>query len=72
MKIAPLIFAIEKHNRNTKSHAKIKPLLVHTGQHYDVKMSEAFSATWTSLNRTSTLKWGLVHTPSRPQKSWSF
>ena len=42
MKIAPLIFAIEKHNRNTKSHAKIKPLLVHTGQHYDVKMSEAF------------------------------
>lgn len=42
MKIAPLIFAIEKNNRNSKSHAKIKPLLVHTGQHYDVKMSEAF------------------------------
>lgn len=42
MKIAPLMFAIEKHNRNKKARVKIKPLLIHTGQHYDVKMSEAF------------------------------
>lgn len=42
MKIAPLMFAIDKHNRNKESSTKIKPLLIHTGQHYDVQMSEAF------------------------------
>jgi UDP-N-acetylglucosamine 2-epimerase (non-hydrolysing) len=42
MKIAPLMFAIDKHNRDRKTRKKIEPLLVHTGQHYDVQMSEAF------------------------------
>jgi UDP-N-acetylglucosamine 2-epimerase len=35
MKIAPLMYALE-------GYEKIKPILVHTGQHYDVKMSEQF------------------------------
>ena len=42
MKIAPLMFAIDKHNHNAKYRKKIEPILVHTGQHYDVQMSEAF------------------------------
>ncbi len=41
MKIAPFIRAIEKHNRkNTK--LEIKHILVHTGQHYDIRMSQKF------------------------------
>ncbi len=35
MKIAPLMHAL-------KNHPSIKPILVHTGQHYDVKMSGQF------------------------------
>ena len=42
IKIAPLIFAIEKLHRNKKQEPKINHLLVHTGQHYDVQMSETF------------------------------
>ncbi|HEX2976767.1 MAG TPA: UDP-N-acetylglucosamine 2-epimerase, partial [Bacteroidales bacterium] len=40
MKIAPFIRAIEKYNKlngNILEH-----ILVHTGQHYDIRMSEAF------------------------------
>lgn len=40
MKIAPFIKAIEKHNQN--SVEKIQHILVHTGQHYDDRMSKAF------------------------------
>jgi len=40
MKIAPLIRAIAEHNRVNGS--SIKPLLVHTGQHYDDNMSDEF------------------------------
>ncbi len=40
MKIAPFIRAIE--NYNLKNDGEIKHILVHTGQHYDVRMSEAF------------------------------
>lgn len=40
MKIAPFIRAIEKHN--SISDKKIEHLLVHTGQHYDVRMSQKF------------------------------
>jgi UDP-N-acetylglucosamine 2-epimerase (non-hydrolysing) len=40
MKIAPLIRAIEKHNH--ENVIRIQHVLVHTGQHYDVRMSEAF------------------------------
>lgn len=42
MKIAPLMFAIDNHNRDRTHRNKIEPLLVHTGQHYDLQMSEAF------------------------------
>lgn len=41
MKIAPFCKAIELHNQ-TSSSIKIVHLLVHTGQHYDVRMSESF------------------------------
>jgi UDP-N-acetylglucosamine 2-epimerase (non-hydrolysing) len=40
IKIAPLIWAIRKHNRT--SSQKIETLLVHTGQHYDYEMSKVF------------------------------
>jgi UDP-N-acetylglucosamine 2-epimerase (non-hydrolysing) len=40
MKIAPFIRAIEKHNH--ENGGVIQHILVHTGQHYDVRMSEAF------------------------------
>jgi UDP-N-acetylglucosamine 2-epimerase (non-hydrolysing) len=40
MKIAPLIRAIEKYNHENKED--IQNVLVHTGQHYDVRMSQAF------------------------------
>src|SRR3989338_5070014 len=34
MKAAPLIYELKKHN--------ISPILIHTGQHYDFKMSKLF------------------------------
>jgi len=40
MKIAPLMRAIGTHNRENGN--TIKPFLVHTGQHYDDNMSDAF------------------------------
>lgn len=40
MKIAPFIQAVEKHN--SLSSNKIEHILVHTGQHYDDRMSRAF------------------------------
>jgi len=40
MKIAPFIRAIKEHNLNGKE--QIDHILVHTGQHYDDKMSQAF------------------------------
>jgi UDP-N-acetylglucosamine 2-epimerase (non-hydrolysing) len=40
MKIAPFIRAIDKYN--LLGEEKIKHILVHTGQHYDIRMSEAF------------------------------
>ena len=42
MKIVPFIFAINKHNIEKRQDKKIDHLLVHTGQHYDLQMSEAF------------------------------
>jgi UDP-N-acetylglucosamine 2-epimerase (non-hydrolysing) len=40
MKIAPLMRAIEKHNH--ENGGGIQHILVHTGQHYDMRMSETF------------------------------
>lgn len=40
MKIAPIIHAIEKHNRSSKHFLSYR--LIHTGQHYDKAMSESF------------------------------
>lgn len=42
IKIAPIIDAINRHNRRTEKSRRIKSTLVHTGQHYDEKMSELF------------------------------
>jgi UDP-N-acetylglucosamine 2-epimerase (non-hydrolysing) len=43
MKVAPLIRAIDKHNSSSHSSlVTIHYLLVHTGQHYDANMSDAF------------------------------
>jgi len=43
MKIAPLVRAINRHNENlVHADMRIDFLLVHTGQHYDIKMSEVF------------------------------
>jgi UDP-N-acetylglucosamine 2-epimerase (non-hydrolysing) len=43
MKIAPLIRAIATHNEEaTQAAPRIVSLLVHTGQHYDIEMSEVF------------------------------
>ncbi len=40
MKIAPIIHAIKKHPRHAEG--KLSYRLVHTGQHYDAKLSESF------------------------------
>jgi UDP-N-acetylglucosamine 2-epimerase (non-hydrolysing) len=43
MKVAPLVRAIENHNGSESSEGiTIDYLLVHTGQHYDLNMSDAF------------------------------
>jgi UDP-N-acetylglucosamine 2-epimerase (non-hydrolysing) len=42
MKIAPFIRAIHTHNRAAGTENRIEHLLVHTGQHYDDRMSRAF------------------------------
>jgi len=41
MKVAPILKAIRSHN-SAKRSPRIKPLLVHTGQHYDYEMSAVF------------------------------
>jgi UDP-N-acetylglucosamine 2-epimerase (non-hydrolysing) len=41
MKIAPLAAAIRQHN-DTSPGRHIEHILVHTGQHYDIRLSEAF------------------------------
>ena len=46
MKIAPFVHAIDTHNHNAAGEqCKIEHFLVHTGQHYDRRMSKAFFQT---------------------------
>jgi len=40
MKLASIVRAVEKHNNNEKT--PVKHIIVHTGQHYDQKMSDSF------------------------------
>lgn len=61
MKIAPLMKAF-------KENGHFEPFLVHTGQHYDEKMSELFSMSLASRNLTSTLRSVQAATPSKPPK----
>jgi UDP-N-acetylglucosamine 2-epimerase (non-hydrolysing) len=42
MKAAPLIAAIREHNRTNGTQESIRPVLVHTGQHYGEAMSGSF------------------------------
>lgn len=42
MKIAPFLRAVEAYNANRRDEAALEHLLVHTGQHYDERMSQAF------------------------------
>ncbi len=43
MKISPLIKAIKQHNQSLKTGLPhISHILVHTGQHYDIEMSQSF------------------------------
>jgi len=41
MKIAPFMRAVDEHNKNNPDKA-VEHILVHTGQHYDDRMSKAF------------------------------
>jgi UDP-N-acetylglucosamine 2-epimerase (non-hydrolysing) len=41
MKIAPLVTAIDKHN-SARPDKPIEHILVHTGQHYDIRLSDSF------------------------------
>ena len=51
MKVAPLIKALEAHRlEHTDSQARIEWRLVHTGQHYDAKMSDVFfDSSWLTV-----------------------
>lgn len=43
MKVAPLMHAIARYNNDlAATNGRLRPILVHTGQHYDVMMSEVF------------------------------
>jgi UDP-N-acetylglucosamine 2-epimerase (non-hydrolysing) len=45
MKVAPILHCIARHNKNAVNGTpQIIPFLVHTGQHYDEKMSSVFFA----------------------------
>lgn len=59
MKIAPLYHALEK-------SGWAKPVIVHTGQHYDLNMSDVFLRISTSRSHISILVLEVVPTQLRP------
>ena len=61
MKIAPLYHTLKKEDW-------AEPIIIHTGQHYDLNMSDAFFKDLELLNPIFTLVWGAVPTQSRPVK----
>jgi len=44
MKAGPILAAIAAHNSCPGAGEKLESVLVHTGQHYDARMSDAFFA----------------------------
>src|SRR6056297_2892019 len=59
-KVAPLYHALTKAE-------DLQPVLIHTGQHYDLTMSDVFSRTTRPcLNQISILGWAAAAMPSRP------
>ena len=51
MKAAPILKAVREFNASRGEWAgAIEPVLVHTGQHYDAQMSDAFFAEQTSMS----------------------
>lgn len=51
MKIAPIVRAIQCHNdqiklSTAKKNSRLESILVHTGQHYDYKISQVFLNSW--------------------------
>ena len=57
MKVAPIVAAMKKRPEI------FPPLLVHTGQHYDVAMSDTFFTDLDCLSRTFISELVLVRTP---------
>ena len=58
MKVAPLWHALV-------ADGTYDVRLVHTGQHYDANMSDAFSGIWACRSRTTTSGWAAAVTRSR-------
>jgi UDP-N-acetylglucosamine 2-epimerase (non-hydrolysing) len=61
MKIAPLYHALKK-------EAWAEPLIVHTGQHYDINMSDAFLPIYVCRRPTCIWGWAVGAMPSRPAR----
>jgi UDP-N-acetylglucosamine 2-epimerase (non-hydrolysing) len=70
MKAAPILKAIREFNGMRGEWAgAIQPILVHTGQHYDAKMSDAFFADLEMPTPDVFLGRDRGATPSKPRKS---
>src|SRR5437016_8811069 len=65
IKMAPIIEAMQKYPD------RFQPLLVHTGQHYDERMSKSFSSILACRSPTSILRLVQALIQSRPPGSWS-
>ena len=77
MKVAPIIAAIKSHNERIVRDKRHQPIpepishiLVHTGQHYDQRMSDSFFADLNLPIPDVTWEWAPDRTPRRQRKSW--